>query len=196
MKKRKKQQALSLGKGTVVSNSRCFDSGLLDKIVVTKISREEYNSYYSSLLGLARRIKERFPLLKLTLLPTTTWVLAYIKGDLITADLLEKYGESYAIKQGMTFPIFAVIPINYQEEGIKVFDSCNRINKEKIDNRYLHMNGDNELCTHKPVDITPENAVIDVLQSAWHLYTEYKKYERTGRFDLDCYEHGGNPNER
>ena len=197
MKKRKRQQRLNLGKGSIISNSRVFDLSLMENLVVEEnVLSEEYCEYCSSFVGITEKIKTRFPLLTFTLLPTNERLLAYIKGDLITADEIEKYGRRTAIKMGITFPIFAVFPLDYQKRGIKIFDACNRIDRSKIEEKYLHMNGKNELCTHKPVDITPENAVIDVLQSAWHLYTEYKKYERTGSFDLICYPHGGNPNER
>lgn len=195
--KKQKGQLSNLGKGTIISNSRVFDLSLMENLVVEeKVTSEEYRRYCSSFVGITKKIKTRFPLLTFTLLPTNERQLAYIKGDLITADEVEKYGQRVAVKMGITFPIFAVFPLDYQKCGIKIFDACNRINKRKIEEKYLHMNGKNELCTHKPVDITPENAVMDVLQSAWHLYTEYKKYERTGKFDLICYPHGGNPNER
>jgi len=196
MKVQQEQHEQNRGSGMVISNSREFDDRLMLKILQPKASDCEYRAYLASLYGLSNQIKERFPLLTLTLLPASEKVLAYIKGDLIPRKELQDYGKTAAIKHGKTFPIFALLPMDYRQKGIIVFDACNRINKENIEIKYLHMNKGNELCTHKPVDIIPENAVLDVLQSAWHLYTEYKKYERTGRFDLICYPHGGNPNER
>ena len=45
------------------------------------------------------------------------------------------------------------------------------------------------ICTHKKKDITEDNCVIGVLNSAYHLFEEYRKFERTGRFDIACYSH-------
>lgn len=185
----------SHGKGTIISNSRTFDEDLMLKITKADCSDEQYQDYYNSLKGVSGKIKEFFPLLVFTILPTIKKTLAYIKGDLITREWLNEYGYVEAKEKGISFPIFALVPYDYLRTGIIVYDACNRINKNKIDYKFLHMNDGNELCTHKPVDITSENAVIDVLKSAWYLYTEYKKYERTNKFDLKCYTHGGSPYE-
>ncbi len=196
MSKRKKRLKQNLGDRKIISNSNEFDKTLMEKIKLENIEDEEYIAYCNSFLGLTKRIKDRFPLLKFTLLPTKEKALAYIKGDLCDREHFENYGQKYMRKNNMSFPIFAILPLDYRSKGIRVFDACNRINQKQIPNEYLHFNEKNEICTHKPIDITPENAVIDVLQSAWHLYIEYQKFERTGRFDLNCYPHGGDPYER
>ncbi len=192
MRKRKQQQRCGPGVGTIISKSSLFEKSLMEKILVKNILAEDFSKYYCSLKGIGKKIQEKFPLLKFTLLPTQEITLGYIKGELAPADLVREFGKKTVIKQGISFPIFAVIPMDYSVRGIKVYDACKRINQEKIPEKYKHFNGGLEICTHKPVDITPDNAVIDVLQSAWHLYLEYKKYEKTGRFDLECHAHGGN----
>ena len=107
MKAQQEQHEQNRGSGMVISNSREFDDSLMLKILQPKASDCEYRAYIASLYGLSNQIKERFPLLTLTLLPASEKVLAYIKGDLIPRKELQDYGKTAAINHGKTFPIFA-----------------------------------------------------------------------------------------
>ncbi|MDZ4196736.1 MAG: hypothetical protein U1C51_05735, partial [Candidatus Izemoplasmatales bacterium] len=46
------------------------------------------------------------------------------------------------------------------------------------------------ICTHLEENIEKDNSMISVLLSAWYLFQEYKKFDRTGKFDLECMPHG------
>jgi len=98
MKVQQEQHEQNRGSGMVISNSREFDDRLMLKILQPKASDCEYRAYLASLYGLSNQIKERFPLLTLTLLPASEKVLAYIKGDLIPRKELQDYGKTAAIK--------------------------------------------------------------------------------------------------
>jgi hypothetical protein len=162
---------------------------LYDKYI-TEIPNEKASEYYASLYEISVRVQEYFPFLIFTILPTAKPNLAFFKGLLIPKEKMLRIDREENEDKGL--PILAVIPLDYKRIGIDVFDCCGRINWEAIEDKYRHRhaNTDNKICTHHRADINEENCVIGVLKSAYYLFDEYRKYEKTGRFDLKCHPHG------
>ena len=146
--------------------------------------------YYASLNGVESKVQEHFPFLQFTILPTVKPRAAFFSGLLIPHNKMLRV--EYEINKDKGLPILAVIPFNYREIGVDVFDCCGRINWEEIDFKYRHFHPDsnNKICTHHKIDINADNCILGVLKSAYHLFDEYRKFERTGRFDLKCHPHG------
>lgn len=164
------------------------------------VDLQDPQKYYKSIVSLFDEIKRQFPLLRICILPSNKPKTAFIQGLLLPLYVIkEKYLD---IEQYLEFglPIFAVIPENYQTIGIRVYDACKRILWDNIPVEYRHcipLNANTNdakrgryICTHNSKDITTDNCVIPILKSAYFLFEEYRKYERTGRFDLSCLPHG------
>ena len=161
---------------------------------------DDPQKYYKSVFGLFDEVKKQFPLLRICILPSTKPKTSFIQGLLLPMYAIkEKYLD---VEQYSEFglPIFAVIPENYQTNGIRVYDAYKRILWDNIPVEYRHCVPFNAntcearrkryICTHNSKDINTDNCVIPILKSAYFLFEEYRKYERTGRFDLSCLPHG------
>ena len=168
-----------------------YDSDFLSSIP-QKI--EKCHSYYALVLSHFKKVKKIFPLLRIVILPTTVSKTAFIQGLLLPLSTIkfchldEEQYEEYGL------PIFAHIPYEFEKEGIQVFDSCNRIVWKNVPNEYKHCNpiyNTNKccICTHHEDFITKNNCILGVLQSAYHLFVEYRKYDEIGEFNLDCLPH-------
>lgn len=163
-----------------------------------------WNEYFNSLSRVGRWLEEVFPLLSYHHLPTFRPSLSFISGELIPSEELGIYGTDTAIKKHIALPVFVVIPVDFAEAGIKIYDSTRRILWDKIPYDIQHRfwlkdKGFTQICSHHKddlINLTPKEVIINCLQSAWHLYTEYRRYEKTGEFDLKCHPHGEQKNGR
>lgn len=180
----------------IIDSAKKYDSELFSSL---QIELQNPQKYYTSIRGLFNQVKKVFPLLNVCILPTVKPFTAFIQGLLLpTYSIKEKYldEEQYA-EYGL--PIFATIPEDYYTNGIRVYDACKRIIWENIpyEDRHcipLEVKTDKAkrerfICTHNKKDVTKANCVIGVLNSAYHLFEEYRKLERTGKFDLECHPH-------
>ncbi len=182
---------------TIFDYSGKFDSSIYDLVMSEKADPSVgWNEYFSSLSGVGKLLADSFPLLSYHNLPTSRPSVSFIYGDLIPRWELRIYGANTAIKKHISLPVFAVIPVDYHIIGIKIYDSTRCILWEKIPREkrhcFLPQNGFTQICSHHTDDLvglTPQGIIINCLQSAWHLYTEYRRYDNTGRFDLDCHPH-------
>lgn len=156
--------------------------------------------YFRSLQGAPQIIAKSFPLLQYVSLPTVKPVTSFIQGLLLPQTAITKKLLEVEQYEEYGFPIFAVIQENYQNEGIIVYDAYHRINWDNIpiefrhckplDNDMLPNCRDRIVCTHHEKNITKDNCIMGVLNSAYFLFEEYRKYEKTGSFDLECLPHG------
>ena len=160
---------------------------------------EDPKTYFDSLIGLSTIIENKFPLLRLCFLPTKQPKTAFIQGILLpTYAIEEKCLDKEEYKEYGLY-IFANIPENYQVDGIRVYDACKRINWDNIPIEYRHcvplniISPEDEnkryICTHHKKDISSGNCIINVLSSAYFLFEEYRRYERTGEFRIKCLPH-------
>lgn len=187
---------------TIFDYTGKFDSSIYDLVMSVEANPYAgWDEYFSSLFGVSKLLADSFPLLSYHHLPTSRPSLSFILGDLIPRDELRIYGADTAIKTHISLPVFAVIPPDYHVIGIKIYDSTRCILWDRIPYEKRHcfrlQNGFTPICSHHKDDLaglTPKEIIRDCLQSAWHLYTEYRHYERTGRFDLECHPHGEQKN--
>ena len=184
---------------TIFEYGNSINTAVYQELYNVEVDQEEVQCYYSSLKGISGLLKKAFPLLRYISLPTSKPSLAYIEGNLIPSEELGIFGKDTVIEKHIALPIIAVIPIEYRKTGICIYDSTCCILWDNIpcEIRHCHQKSRNkprQICSHKPSDLLnkdPILAIIDCLQSTWHLYTEYRRFERTGEFDLDCHPHGG-----
>lgn len=182
---------------TIFDYSGKFDSSIYDLVMSGEANPSVgWNEYFSSLSGVGKLLADSFPLLSYHHLPTSRPSLSFISGELIPRGELRIYGVDTAIKKHISLPVFAVIPSDYHVIGIQIYDSTRCILWDKIPYEKRHCfppyHGFTRICSHRLDDLaglTPQGIIRDCLQSAWHLYTEYRRYDNTGRFDLDCHPH-------
>lgn len=175
---------------TCITMPTIFNSSLYNELQV--VPDKLLAQYILDIKEIRGKLKNKFPLLHLSILPTNVMREAFIYGNLIPAKNLLEFGEDIVIENNIALPIFAIIKVDYQTKGIKVYDCCRRIQWSHIEPEIRHcMRGDNGLiCTHHESDMKGDNGVFEVLESAWRLFIEYCKYDRVGKFDLKCHEHG------
>lgn len=170
-----------------------FHSSIYQEI--TDVPDEKYEEYYHNFYNIYFKINDIFPGLHVNKFPyfnckkTIT-----LTGILITRKIIKEFllTEEYEfLKYGLK--VFIVVPLDFIETGIKVFDYYNVIDFSVIPHQYLHFRNtslkNRVICTHHKDYISPTNPIISVLYSAWSLFVEYKKLEKTGRFDLICLPH-------
>ena len=158
------------------------------------------NEYHKSLKGIQKKLSDQFPLLRNVQLPLSNPKTSFIEGILLPQVVIDDLHLSEEQYSYYGLPIFAVIHENYKETGIQVYDCAQRINWENIDIEYRHciplsiIKDEDKwkrcICTHNKIDINQSNCINNVLMSAFHLFQEYRKYEKTGSFDLACLPHG------
>ncbi len=184
---------------TIFDYSGKCDSSIYDLVMSEEVDPSVgWNEYFSSLSGVSKVLEDSFPLLHYHHLPTSRPSLSFISGDLIPSAELGIYGADTAIKLHVSLPIFAVIPADYHVIGIKIYDSTRcilwgNLPYDKQHRFWLKDNGFTRICSHHIDDLVglaPQEIIRNCLQSAWHLYTEYRRYERTEHFDLECHPHG------
>ena len=120
---------------------------------------------------------------------------AFLQGVLLPNDYIKEFRLTEDEYNDFGLEVFVLIPEDFQELGIRVYHSRRKINWNAIPEEYRHclyLEGDKHraLCTHHRTDINKKNCVVGVLNSAFYLYQEYKKFDRTGKFNLDCHAHG------
>ncbi len=154
-------------------------------------------SRYSTLVKDDFKIaKGFFPLLKLSILPTVKPKEIFIMGDLIPYGVLKNCNSEYDINRYSIY-IMATYPSNFNNEDIYVEDIYREINWENIPPKHRHFryHKDKEiLCTHHLLGeingIPKSERSIAILFSAWKLYIQYKKFQRTNEWVLPDLLHG------
>ena len=152
------------------------------------------SEYFPKLKFVESLLKKNYPGIRLVIPPTSHPVTAYLQGILLPASTIQEYHLSEDEYENFGLHIFAVIHENFQKIGITVYDSRRKINWDNIPIKIRHCkrleaSNHRAICTHHPTDINEQNCVLGVLNSAFYLYQEYKKYDRTKKFDLDCHAH-------
>ena len=156
---------------------------------------EKPSEYFPKLKEIISLLKINFPGIKLVIPPTNCPKSAFLQGVLLPSNYIKEFHLSEDEYSIFGLQIFALIPENFQEVGIRVYDSRRKINWDEIPNKFRHclsLEADKHraICTHHSSDINTENCVVGVLSSAFYLYQEYKKFDRIGKFNLDCHAHG------
>lgn len=180
----------------IIQPAQAFESEFFSAIP-TPLSQA--SEYYKKIASLHKPVAEKFPLLKIVQLPKKVPVTAFIQGILLPREVIHELcllPTQYAL---YGLPIYADIPENFQNIGIKVYDACKRIIWDNIPYQIKHCMPQNDfekkyniwrICTHKHTDIKPDNCVLNVLYSAYHLFLEYIRYEREHVFAIKCHPHG------
>ena len=168
-----------------------YDSDFYIKLLEEIVEPAEY---FNKLKGIQSLLNKKFPGLRIVKPPTVHPKTAYIEGVLLPIKLIKDYHLESDEYVQFGLEIFVCIPENFQKNGIVVYDSLKVINWDAIHIEYRHCNpldynDVRAICTHHYSDINKDNCIIGVLRSAFYLYQEYKKLERTGKFNLVCHEH-------
>ena len=180
----------------IMYNRNSFDYAIYREIdFFSNIESNMYQRYLKDSFSQFNAVKKEFPLLKITMLPSNIPSSLYISGYLIRQEFITMMGlKNKDDYQLFGMKIVAIIPIGFKKTGIRVFDANNIIDYSRIPYEYYHFRSSPKgrimLCTHKDEKINSKNAIYGVLLSAEHLYNEYKRFERIGRFDLNCLPHG------
>jgi hypothetical protein len=133
----------------------------LYKLLGNYIPQENYSDYFESIQYVLEKIRDLFPLLTYTQLPKNMFCLGFIKGILLPRNIINGLGlrnDEY-LEYGL--PVFSIIPLDFQTNGIMVFDSCNTVQWNIIEDNYKHQiytgNDLNLICTHKNKDRNKPN---------------------------------------
>ena len=155
--------------------------------------------YYNSVKESCKEVSKTYPFLKWCFLPTVKPKTAFIQGLLLPDFAIREKHLDREQYDEYGLPIYATIPENFYEQGIYVYDARKRMQWDNIPLKYRHCipllpKDDYDrrrrfICTHNKKDITKENCIIGVLNSAYYLFEEYRKFERTRNFELDCLPH-------
>jgi hypothetical protein len=182
-----------LGTTSIFKSPSSFKSNLYKEI--NDISCNIYKSYRNSFLSYYPELLSFFPYLEINCFPykdpckTITLSGILISNEIVNELLISDKYE--AIKYGLK--VFIVIPVDFKITGVRVFDYNNVINFEEIPHLYQHYRespyGNRVICTHHKDKIKSSDPVLSVLKSAWYLYKEYLRYDKYGKFNLDCLPH-------
>lgn len=143
------------------------------------------------------KVKDRFPLLKMTSLPTIVPKEIFIYGEAIDKEILECCKSEFYIRKNSIY-ILGIYPSNFPKQEIVIEDFKQKIDWSKIPLEHKHRNtyknGRNVLCTHHPNgeinELDIEKRSIAVIDSAWRLFIQYKKYLKSGIWTLNDLPHG------
>lgn len=143
------------------------------------------------------KVKERFPLLKMTFLPTIVPKEIFIYGEAIDKKILEYCKREVDIRKNSIY-ILGIYPSNFPKQEIVIEDFKQKINWNNIPLEHNHSNIYKNfrkvLCTHHPNgeinELEVEKRSIAVIDSAWRLFIQYKNYLKSGIWTLNDLPHG------
>lgn len=152
-----------------------------------------YTNYYEQVMGIIDDIKDEFPLLKIVVPPTVKPAIISLVGWLVSRELYDRL-DSYNGLEQYTIYVKCDFYNNIDKREILVQDWYELIDRGAIPYEYKHfysLNGDESyLCTHYSDHLKHySNKELAILKSAEALVQEYKRFEVTGEFNLDCYPH-------
>lgn len=158
----------------------------------------DFSEYSRIVMKDFKNLKNYFPLLNVTSLPTIKPKEIFITGNLIPWNLLEKCVTLKDIERNSLY-ILGTYPSNYPDEDIYVEDFYEKINWGNIPYKHRHKRIHPKtnriiLCTHHPngeVNAFKERErTVAILSSAWKLYVQYKKYLKVNKWTLKDLKHG------
>lgn len=162
--------------------------------IIKEIPQDFYAEYARDFFSQFSECLKIFPLLSVNIVPYRHRVNEItFSGILIPKEVIEDYGlksDEECLKYGLK--IYAIVPAKFLKNGIYVFDYHEVINFQAIPHEYRHTRKIRNhwiICTHLETNIVKESAIISVLLSAWYLFLEYKKFQRTGKYNLDSVPH-------
>jgi len=149
-------------------------------------------SYMRKVENLIMHVKREFPLLSLNHSIEKKQRISTIRGWLIKKELCKFcYDEKDYKKEG----IYIEVPLieSFRSEGSFVIDLYQMINWNAVPDEFKHRYYDDifsVLCTHHRVELAlVRNKIMRILLSASALINEYKRYEVSGMFQLNCLPH-------
>lgn len=141
-------------------------------------------------------VKEYFPLLNLTILPTNRAKEIFITGKLIPYEILQECSSQNDIDMNSIY-ILAIYPSDFNDSDIYVQDLYDKIDWSKIPYEHWHIRpnkGREIICTHhldgEINDIAKAERSIAILFSAWKLYIQCKEFPVTKKWILKDLKHG------
>lgn len=170
---------------------------MVDKNSIPDYCGQDFGIYYEKVKKDFENVKQEFPLLQITLLPTVKPKEIYIRGLLINKRLIEVCSKTVDIKR-RSIEILAIYPSDFPNSEIVVEDLRGKIKWSEIPKEHRHRNkyknGREVLCTHHPNgeinEIPFEKRTIMILNSAWNLYYQYKSYLKSRNWTLQDLPHG------
>lgn len=181
----------------VVKNKNPKPLGSENNLIIPNFDFNYDFSVYSDLVKKDFNIiKEFFPLLNLTILPTCIAKEIYVTGKLIPYELLENCNSELEIDRNSIF-ILAIYPSDFDNSDIYVQDLYGKINWDEIPEEHRHFRfhkGRKIICTHhldgEINGLSKENKSIAILFSAWKLYMQCKEYPMSKEWRLKDLKHG------
>lgn len=146
-----------------------------------------------------KRLKERFPLLEMTSLPTVIPKEIFIYGEAIDKAILEYCKSEVDIRKNSIY-ILGIYPSSFPKQELVIEDFKQKIDWSKIPLEHRHINiyknGRKVLCTHHPNgeinELAIEKRSIAIIDSAWRLFIQYKRYLSIRVWTLKDLPHGEN----
>lgn len=158
---------------------------------------KNFDEYYESVIKDFHIVKDYFPLLQITSLPTVKAKEIFITGKLIPQDVLKKCVSIKDIERN-SFYILGIYPSEFPKDNMYVEDFYEKINWSGIPDKHKHRriyvkNKRIVLCTHHPDGeingFKQDFRSVAVLASAWKLYIQCKKYYITNKWLLKDLRH-------
>lgn len=133
----------------------------------------------------------------MTFLPTIVPKEIFIYGEVIDKKILQCCKSKIYIRKNSIY-ILGIYPSNFPKQEIVIEDFKQKIDWDKIPPKHKHLNSYKNsryvLCTHHPNgeinELAIEKRSIAVINSAWRLFIQYKKYLESGIWTLNELPHG------
>lgn len=158
-------------------------------------SNHDYSRYLTIVKSDFKNVKEFFPLLKITILPSVKPKEIFITGDLIPYRVLKNCNSENDINRYSIY-IMATYPSNFDDDNIYVEDLYGKIDWSKIPYEHRHFRSFKNkeiLCTHHDFGeingLSKSVRSLAILFSAWKLYMQYKKFQKTNEWVIDDLPH-------
>lgn len=169
----------------------------IDNDIIPDYSGENFPKYYNRVKEDFEKVKEQFPLLRITSLPTVTHKEIFIYGYALDKEIVKCCKTNVDIRKRGIY-ILGIYPSEFPEKEIIIKDLKQRIDWSKIPIQHRHINTyekyKDALCTHHPNgeinELPMGKRSITVIDSAWRLFIQYKKYLKSGIWTLDELPHG------
>lgn len=134
--------------------------------------------------------------MEITSLPTVTHKEIFIYGYALDKEVV-KYCKTEVDKKKHGIYILGIYPSDFPKSEIIIEDFKQKIQWSKIPAEHRHINtynGRTVLCTHHPNgeinELPLDKRSVAVIDSAWRLFMQYKKYLKSGIWTLAELPHG------
>lgn len=181
-----------------LNNKQLNYSILKENVIIPKFdTNNDFTKYFTLVNEDFKKVRQFFPLMKLSMLPTNEPQEIFISGKLIPYEVLKICGSEMDIGRN-SISVMAIYPSDFNKSNICVKDVDGKIDWNKIPQEHRHYRYYKNLeiiCTHHELGeingIPNSERSIAILYSAWRLFIHYIKYQKTGKWTLKDLKHDG-----